>query len=158
VFARALFAFLALPGTVAFLIPLLIGPGGPKRFVQPAGLLPLVTGVALLLWCVREFYVEGRGTLAPWSPPVHLVTSGPYRRSRNPMYVAVLLILCGWAVGFWSRPLLVYGIGVAIAFHLRVRLHEEPFLTRTTVRTGNTTRRACLVGCGGSENPQPRIT
>ena len=130
-FARALFAFLALPGTVAFMVPLLIAPGGAGSFVQPWGAVPLALGVALLLWCVREFYVEGRGTLAPWSPPVHLVTSGPYRVSRNPMYVAVLLILIGWAVGFWSRPLAVYAAAVAVAVHLRVLLHEEPFLMRT---------------------------
>ena len=53
-FARALFAFLALPGTVAFLIPLLIAPRGDNRFVRSAGPLPLVVGTALLLWCVRE--------------------------------------------------------------------------------------------------------
>jgi len=131
-FARALLAFLALPGTVAFLVPLLLfAPNGVASFVNPLGLLPLTIGVALLLWCVREFYVVGRGTLAPWSPPEAIVTTGPYRVSRNPMYVAVLLILWGWAIGFRSRSLAIYALAIMVAFHLRVRLHEEPWLERT---------------------------
>ena len=87
--------------------------------------------MAVLLLTVREFYVAGRGTLAPWSPPRTLVTSGLYRYTRNPMYVGVLLILCGWAIGFRSWPLAIYAAAVAIAVHLRVVLHEEPFLART---------------------------
>src|SRR5262245_47922417 len=115
-FARALLAFLALPGTVAFLVPLLLfAPNGVASFVNPLGLVPLTIGVVLLLWCVREFYVVGRGTLAPWSPPEAIVTTGPYRFSRNPMYVAVLLILWGWAIGFRSRSLVIYAIAIMVA-------------------------------------------
>ena len=78
-----------------------------------------------------SFYTEGRGTLAPWSPPRHLVVSGLYRYSRNPMYVSVVLILWGWAAGFQSRALALYALAVMVAFHLRVVLGEEPWLART---------------------------
>ncbi len=129
---RAILAFLALPGMVAFVVPLwLIAPGGWSSFVDAWGLVPLGLGIVLLLWCVREFYVAGRGTLAPWSPPKNLVVTGLYRFSRNPMYIAVLLVLVGWALGFRSRPLAIYAAAVAFAFHLRVVLYEEPFLART---------------------------
>jgi protein-S-isoprenylcysteine O-methyltransferase Ste14 len=94
------------------------------------GLAAVAVGTAGLLWCAREFYVAGRGTLAPWSPPLTLVSSGPYRWSRNPMYVAVLVTLIGWAVAFRSWSLAGYAGGVAIAFHLRVVLYEEPRLAR----------------------------
>jgi protein-S-isoprenylcysteine O-methyltransferase Ste14 len=128
-FARALAAFLALPGVVAYLVPLLLAPvRSERRAWQWAGLVLVVGGSALLLWCVREFYVMGKGTLAPWSPPRHLVTSGLYRRSRNPMYVAVAAVLIGWAVWFASTTLFVYALVVVTAFHLRVRLYEEPRL------------------------------
>jgi protein-S-isoprenylcysteine O-methyltransferase Ste14 len=130
-FVRAVVAFLVLPGTVAFLVPLLVVAPRDQAFVNAWAIIPLAFGGVLLLACVREFYVAGRGTLAPWAPPRHLVVTGPYRVSRNPMYVAVLLILCGWALGFESRALTVYAICVAAAFHLRVVLHEEPFLART---------------------------
>lgn len=129
---RAILAFLVLPGTVVFLVPLLLlAPSGPRSFEIARGLIPLALGIALLLSCVREFYVAGRGTLAPWVPPRELVVTGAYRFSRNPMYVAVSLVLCGWALGFRSWPLAVYAVVVMISFHLRVVLYEEPWLART---------------------------
>ena len=128
-FWRALTAFLALPGMVAFVIPLMLRPTGePFRLTA----IPVLTlGTFLLLWCVRDFYVAGRGSLAPWAPPKHLVRVGLYRITRNPMYVAVLTILSGWALAFDSRTLWTYAGIVAVAFHLRVVLAEEPWLARS---------------------------
>lgn len=129
---RAIFAFLALPGVVAFVVPLaMIARVRPFPTPHPVGLMPLFLGVVLLMWCVREFYVAGRGTLAPWAPPKNLVLSGPYRYSRNPMYVGVALILLGWAGYFWSTSLVMYAAAVVVVFHLRVVLGEEPWLART---------------------------
>jgi protein-S-isoprenylcysteine O-methyltransferase Ste14 len=128
---RAVFAFLALPGMVAFAIPLWLGrASAAPSGAQQLGWLPIAAGTTLLLWCVREFYVAGRGTLAPWSPPKHLVTTGPYRQCRNPMYVAVTTLLVGWAVLFWSQSLALYAVCVAAMFYLRVVLFEEPWATR----------------------------
>ena len=128
-FWRALFAFLALPGMVAFVVPWLLQP--PNARVHTIGLLPLVVGTILLLWCVRDFYIAGRGSLAPWAPPERLVVVGLYRVSRNPMYIAVLTILCGWALTFDAGWLWVYATCIAVAFQARVVLYEEPWLSRT---------------------------
>jgi protein-S-isoprenylcysteine O-methyltransferase Ste14 len=131
-FWRALVAFLVLPGLFAFAIPLLwLAPRSLDRSFNALGAVPLALGVFLLLWTVRDFYVAGRGTLAPWSPPQELVVVGLYRFSRNPMYIAVLLVLFGWAIGFQSALLATYAVAVGIAFHLRVVLAEEPWLART---------------------------
>ena len=130
---RAVAAFLALPGVVAILVPLLIvspmiRDGVPFRLIA---LVPLVLGLGLLIWCGRLFFAQGKGTLAPWDPPRQIVVSGPYAFSRNPMYVAVVLILLGWALGFHSWPLLIYAFVTLVVFHLRVRLGEEPWLADT---------------------------
>jgi protein-S-isoprenylcysteine O-methyltransferase Ste14 len=131
-FAKALLAFLALPGVVAFAVPASwLLATDHTQLVQPLGLVPLVVGCLALLWCVRDFYVRGKGTLAPWSPPETLVVVGLYRYTRNPMYVAVTLILVGWAVSFGLPGLYVYTGIVALAFHLRVVFGEEPWLART---------------------------
>jgi len=128
-FFQAVVAFLALPGMVAFVVPLLLRPEVAR--VNLAGIPVLLTGIFLLLWCVRDFHVAGRGTLAPWAPPERLVIVGLYRLSRNPMYIAVLTILFGWATMFTSRTLWMYAAFIALAFHLRVILGEEPWLART---------------------------
>ena len=131
-FTRAVIAFLALPGMVAFVIPVAwLWQADHTQLAQPLGLLLLAFGVLGLFWCVRDFYVSGKGTLAPWAPPKTLVVVGLYRYSRNPMYVSVALVLVGWAVSFGARALLIYALVVVVAFHLRVVLGEEPWLART---------------------------
>jgi len=47
------------------------------------------------------------------------------------MYVAVVLVLLGWAALFHSVALLIYAVAIAPAFHLRVVLGEEPWLAQT---------------------------
>jgi protein-S-isoprenylcysteine O-methyltransferase Ste14 len=129
---RAVFAFLLLPGMVAFVVPVfLLRPVSSARVFHLIAIAPLTVGTVLLLWCVRDFYVSGKGTLAPWSPPRRLVVVGLYRWSRNPMYIAVSLILIGWAMAYRSTTLLTYAVMVMLAFHLRVVLGEEPWLART---------------------------
>jgi len=125
---RAITAFVAMPGVVAFALPIGIGISAhrPMRYV-PLALTVVALGTLLLLACVREFYVTGLGTLAPWSPPRYLVTSGPYRWSRNPMYIGVVTILVGWSVLWDSRTLLIYALATASVFYVRVLLVEEPW-------------------------------
>ena len=92
-FLRAVLAFLLLPGVVAFAVPLLLlRPAGRAFAFTPVAVLVLGSGLVILVWCVRDFYVIGRGTLAPWSPPRQLVVRGLYRFSRNPMYAGVLMV------------------------------------------------------------------
>jgi protein-S-isoprenylcysteine O-methyltransferase Ste14 len=130
-FLRAVLSFLVLPGLVAFVVPAWLARPLLGRTLRLAGVPPFVAGVALLIWCVREFYVAGKGTLAPWDPPRHLVVSGPYRVSRNPMYVGVALILIGWAAGTARRELWYYAGAVIALFHLRVVFAEERWQART---------------------------
>ncbi len=130
--ARALIAFVALPGVFAFTVPIALAVASGRTARRLPLAAPLVAlGSSLLLWCVREFYVAGRGTLAPWSPPQRLVTSGPYRFSRNPMYLAVVTILAGWWILWDSRTLLIYSVVLACSFHLRILIAEEPWAART---------------------------
>ena len=141
---RAITAFVALPGVVAFLLPVWIGTraGRPLRHAVIAAIV-LGLGTLLLLWCVREFYVAGRGTLAPWAPPRHLVSSGPKRWSRNPMYHGVITLLVGWCVLFDSRTLLIYTLAVTCAVHIRVLVAEEPWAARTFGAEWERYRRRC---------------
>jgi hypothetical protein len=147
-FLRALLAFLALPGIVAFAIPIywLISTSRTD-LEQPLGLLPLLLGCAGLFWCVRDFYVFGKGTLAPWSPPERLVTAGLYRYSRNPMYVSVVLILLGWAVSFGARACIGTRSSWASRFMFASSWPKSRGCAARTRQHGMTTCVACAVGC-----------
>ena len=124
---RALLAFLALPGVVAGAVPFVLSRFDPLRGEGTLfGLVMLGVGLALLLWCVRDFYVVGRGTLAPWDPPRSLVVAVLYLHVLNPMYVAVLCVLLGWVMLTASPMVLVFAGFMWLFFHLMVTTHEEP--------------------------------
>lgn len=98
--------------------------------VQILGLVVAVLGTVLLLWCVLDFAVIGKGTPAPFDPPRSLITQGPYRFVRNPMYIGAATLLGGAAIFYQSRPLLMYEFGFLLICHLFVVIYEEPALTR----------------------------
>lgn len=128
---RALLAFVALPGVVAFTVPIAIGLyNGAQVQLSVVGVVVFSVGLSGLLWCVHSFFVNGQGTLAPWSPPKRLVVVGLYRCSRNPMYVSVIILLVGWSVLFHSVELVIYAGLIALGFRIRVVVGEEPWLAR----------------------------
>ena len=130
-FGRALIAFLVLPGLIGGIIPVSIFAFDPWRDDGwLAGYIVIGLGCFLLIWCIRDFYLSGKGTLAPWCPPRNLVVVGLYRFLRNPMYISVLSILVGWCVVSGSRILITYTVLVAAMFHIRVTRYEEHWLAK----------------------------
>src|SRR5262245_33445540 len=53
---------------------------------------------------------DGLGTPAPIAPPTNLVVTGFYRRVRNPIYVALLIILLGEALLFGDERVTAWGV------------------------------------------------
>ena len=133
-FLKNLVFTVLVPGMVGGYVPYAIGSRGAPVALDPGRLLiaaPLfLIGAAIYFWCLWDFAVSGRGTPAPIDPPTHLVVRGLYRRVRNPMYVAVLTVVAGWAVYYRSAPLVEYWVALAVLFHLFVILVEEPMLRR----------------------------
>jgi protein-S-isoprenylcysteine O-methyltransferase Ste14 len=139
VIVRALIAFAVLPGMVAVGFPAgWLWYTAHLQPIHPLGLMLVAVGLAALLRCVRDFYMSGQGTLAPWQPPRRLVTVGLYRYSRNPMYISVAVALLGWVTAYDSLALLAYTAAAAGAFSLQVVFGEEPELAR---RYGDAWRR-----------------
>lgn len=123
---------LVVPGSFAVLIPLLIAgdraaAGGAARTLA---LLLLAVGAVLYLRSAWDFASFGRGTPAITDAPRRLVTRGFFRYTRNPMYVAVLSAIAGWAILYGAPVLWAYGAAVFVFFSLFIRLYEEPRLTR----------------------------
>lgn len=97
------------------------------------GLVPLVVGVLLETIATRALWTSGDGTPNPIDPPKRLVTEGPYRRSRNPLYVARLSMLAGAAVLLSSLGLAVLTGGLFLLLQLLIVPREE---SRLIVRYG----------------------
>ena len=135
---RNLLSILLLPAVVTLAVPYWIlssRPAGlagsltPATFVSVlAGATVVSLGLILVGGTIRRFATEGRGTLAPWDPPRHLVVSGVYRRVRNPMISGVILILLGEALALLSIPLLQWAAGFWLINAIYIPLLEEPML------------------------------
>ncbi|MFC2136074.1 methyltransferase family protein [Bacteroidota bacterium] len=123
-----------IPGVGIILIPYLI-ISGTSGIIYPnlsiINVILLLVGISafiVLLSCIWNFAVYGKGTLAPVAPPKNLVACGIYRHTRNPMYLAVLTILLSESILFWSIYMLLYFFTAVVVFHLFVILYEEPKL------------------------------
>jgi len=130
---KTLIFSILVPGTVAGIIPwLLLQRSGNLVLRIPSvwmiGLLPLLLGVGLYLWCAGAFTFIGKGTPAPIDAPRVLVVQGLYRWVRNPMYIAVLSVVIGEAILFRSILLVEYALVLWGMFHMFVVFVEEPLL------------------------------
>ena len=135
IFGSAIFLVVA-PGTLAIYLPWTVTRW---RFAPPLlgvfsfriiGALLIAAGLPVLLDSFARFAIQGLGTPAPIAPPQRLVVTGLYRWVRNPMYVAVALLIFGQGLLFGSVRLLQYGLLVWLAFSAFVVLYEEPALSR----------------------------
>ena len=75
------------------------------------GLIIVALGsiVVLWFWLVHVREVSAREKVELKSTPDYLLTDGPYRYSRNPAYLALLIIWFGWAI-FYGSVLVLAGL------------------------------------------------
>jgi protein-S-isoprenylcysteine O-methyltransferase Ste14 len=123
---------LVVPGTVGVYVPLLLSRSrmAASGTVFALAILLFAIGGSIYAWCVFDFASYGRGTPAPIDAPKKLVRRGLFRYSRNPIYVGVLTVICGWAVLYRNPAVAAYGVFVALCFHSFVVFFEEPILRR----------------------------
>lgn len=120
---------ITIPGLVPWLLLQASGGVPPLALsIWLVGLPPLLGGLGLFLWCNGAFTFVGRGTLAPISAPIFLVRSGPYQKVRNPMYLALFLMIGGEVLLFHSLWLAGYLLLLIGTVHLFVVRIEEPQL------------------------------
>jgi len=118
---------------VLLFIAIVLTPRGedwPRpEWLDVAAIGCIALGVTSGLWAM---VCLGRG-LTPSPMPngaVGLVTRGPYRWVRHPMYTAVILIVAGVAARSGSVVMLAETVALAVLFNLKARW-EERRLTET---------------------------
>jgi protein-S-isoprenylcysteine O-methyltransferase Ste14 len=65
-----------------------------ERWVREAGLVVIALAIGLGIWAIASFRRAGT-TPVPVKPTTAVVFAGPYRFTRNPMYLALTLALAG---------------------------------------------------------------
>jgi protein-S-isoprenylcysteine O-methyltransferase Ste14 len=107
---------------LAMPLPFLPGP-------MAAGAILVIAAIALLWYSVARFRAAGTPVPAR-KPTTAIVRTGPYRFSRNPIYLAYSLFQLGIAI--WMNSLwLLATLAVAIALmHFIVIRREEQYLER----------------------------
>ncbi len=108
-------AVLALAIGAAVLATRMMPPLRHAWFRLPAGALALaVLALGVIGWAAVEFR-RHRTTILPLRQPTSLLERGPFRFSRNPIYLGMLLLAfvpwLGWgAVGLLLAPALFFGV------------------------------------------------
>lgn len=94
---------------------------------QGLGAVLIVAGLALALWCVLLFHRAGTA-VEPYKPSTAIVSSGPYRFSRNPIYVALTAVSIG--IGLWANSAWMLGLLLPTLVIMRIAVigPEERYL------------------------------
>jgi protein-S-isoprenylcysteine O-methyltransferase Ste14 len=110
------------------LIAALVAPWGAPVFGAAAaicGAVAIAAGFAVGLWALSENRPGNFNVRPEPRPGGRLVTTGPYRFVRHPMYAAVMLFAAGCAIGYgepWRGALLV---ALAAVLHVKAGIEER---------------------------------
>jgi protein-S-isoprenylcysteine O-methyltransferase Ste14 len=121
---------LVVPASVGVYVPLWLARASSPRsgVMLPISGALIAVGAGCYLWSVWNFALRGRGTPLPFDAPKRLVIQGPYRYTRNPMYLGVFVALSGWLLLFQSLVHALYLLAIVVAVNLYVIGYEEPHL------------------------------
>lgn len=117
------FQLVFLAGTgLQFLLPAVRSPQ-VATWSRAGGAVLLVAGIALAAWSLLIFRKE-RTTTVPGAVSRTLVVRGPYRLSRNPMYVALTLVYLG-EVGVLVQVAPLFLLPLVVAYIDRIVIPVE---------------------------------
>ena len=92
-----------------------------------AGILILACGVSLVISARIWFTRTGQSPI-PWKPTPELILRGPYRFTRNPMYVGVTLVVIGLGIVLNNLWISLFAGPALLAVHFIAVLPEERYL------------------------------
>jgi protein-S-isoprenylcysteine O-methyltransferase Ste14 len=119
---------------VAFLVgialELIFPTSWPSSGVRVAAALLAAAAWLALDGAAMVFFRRAGTSMVPMNPSTALVTSGPYRVTRNPMYVGMAFLYVSAAFAFGVIWALAFLPAVIVAVDRFVIAREEPYLER----------------------------
>lgn len=76
----------------------------------------------------RRLMVAHGTNINPTKPTMTIIQSGPYRYSRNPLYLSLTLVYCGLALLINTWWAVIFLPAVLLSMHFLVVLREERYL------------------------------
>jgi len=92
------------------------------------GMLILVAGLGLVA-SARIFFKRTGQNPAPWKPSPELILKGPYRITRNPMYLGVTLFEIGLGLAVNNLWISLFAAPALLTVHFIAVLPEERYLS-----------------------------
>ena len=99
----------------------------PENLV-PIGIIFVVSSILLVIGAIRSFMMA-KTNIDIRKPSTNIVATGPYRFSRNPMYLSMALLVAGIAIWVNSLWILIPLIPSLIVIQIGVIAREEKYLT-----------------------------
>jgi len=115
-----------------FLIGLALDTAWPAAFLPAttqyvAGAITIALGLALFAAAVAAF-IRARTSPVHERPTTSIITTGVFRYSRNPIYVAMTLVLIGLGLAIDSAWIIAMAMPAVLVIHWFVIRKEEAYL------------------------------
>jgi len=101
----------------------------PRMIHIPLGIV-IIVGALITIYFSMEEFKKAKTYSSPYKPVKSLITTGPYKRFRHPMYLGRLLQQIGMGVAFGNTWILILVIPAFIFIWYGVIVPEELYLHR----------------------------
>jgi protein-S-isoprenylcysteine O-methyltransferase Ste14 len=99
----------------------------PNFLARILGVVLVFAGLAIILTAIVQMR-KSKTNVEPWKPTTAIIDNGLYGVSRNPIYLAMILVYLGVAFLFNSLWFLPFLPIVVLIIHFGVILREESYL------------------------------
>jgi protein-S-isoprenylcysteine O-methyltransferase Ste14 len=102
-------------------------PFPATSWTRLVGIVVLLGGLAIII-SARTLFIRTGQNPAPWKPTPELILRGPYRFTRNPMYVGVTCFQIGLGVAVGNPWISLLAPVALLTVHFIAVLPEEKYL------------------------------
>ncbi len=99
----------------------------PQSILNPIGYTVIILSFLLFGLVLREFS-KSNTSIDHRKPTTEVIVSGPFRYSRNPVYVSLTMLVIGIAIVADSIWVIVTAVPSVLIIHYFVILKEETYL------------------------------